>query len=311
MDVVGEMRAFNRFYTREIRLLDAHLPDSRLSLPEARVVYELARSGNVTAAYLGRRLDMDKAHLSRVVARLRAGGLVEASVDPSHAKQRLLALTGEGRRVFKKLEQGTQAHLERLLAPVEHGARARLVSAMREIETLMSATREPPQARLRGLQPGDLGWIIHRQAVLYHREYGWDWTYEGLAAEILGRFAADHDPEREHAWVAERDGIVAGSIFLMKSDDAETARLRLLYVEPWARGAGLGGKLVSACIDRAAQVGYRRLTLWTNDVLASARRIYQRAGFRLTEEDRHHSFGRDLTGQTWVLDLSATPPGCH
>ena len=279
MDIVGEVRAFNRFYTREIRLLDAHLPDSSLSLPDARVVYELAKNDNLTAADLGRRLDMDKAHLSRILARLRAAGLVQASVDPRHAKQRLLAPTQECRRVFQKLDRGTQAYLERLLSSVEGEAQARLISAMREIETIMSSNRPSREPRLRSLQPGDLGWITHRQAVLYNREYGWDWTYEGLVAEILGKFAATYDPA--------------------------VAKLRLLYVEHWARGSGLGRKLVATCIGRAAELGYRSLTLWTNDVLVSARRIYQAAGFRLVGENSHHSFGQDLTGQTWVLDLPA------
>jgi DNA-binding MarR family transcriptional regulator/N-acetylglutamate synthase-like GNAT family acetyltransferase len=305
MDIVGEVRAFNRFYTREIRLLDAHLPDSSLSLPDARVVYELAKNDNLTAADLGRRLDMDKAHLSRILARLRAAGLVQASVDPRHAKQRLLAPTQECRRVFQKLDRGTQAYLERLLSSVEGEAQARLISAMREIETIMSSNRPSREPRLRSLQPGDLGWITHRQAVLYNREYGWDWTYEGLVAEILGKFAATYDPAREDAWVAERDGVIAGSVFLMKSDDPAVAKLRLLYVEHWARGSGLGRKLVATCIGRAAELGYRSLTLWTNDVLVSARRIYQAAGFRLVGENSHHSFGQDLTGQTWVLDLPA------
>jgi len=157
---------------------------------------------------------------------------------------------------------------------------------------------------LRPLQVGDVGWIIHRQAVLYHEEYGWDWTYEGLASRILGAFVAEFDPAREDGWVAERVGAIIGSIFLMKSDDPAVARLRLLYVEPSARGAGLGRALVATCIARACELGYRQLTLWTNDVLVSARRIYQAAGFRLVSEAPHHSFGHDLVGQTWTLELA-------
>jgi GNAT superfamily N-acetyltransferase len=156
---------------------------------------------------------------------------------------------------------------------------------------------------LRQLKPGDVGWIIHRQTVLYHEEYGWDWTYEGLASRILGAFVAEFDPAKEDGWVAERAGAVVGSIFLMKSNDPAVARLRLLYVEPSARGAGLGRTLVAACVARARELGYRELTLWTNDVLSAARRIYQAAGFKLVEEKPHHSFGHDLVGQTWTLEL--------
>jgi N-acetylglutamate synthase-like GNAT family acetyltransferase len=159
------------------------------------------------------------------------------------------------------------------------------------------------EVSLRRLRPGDVGWIIHRQAVLYTQEYGWDWTYEGLASRILGAFVAEFDASREDGWVAERAGAVVGSIFLMKSDDPRIAKLRLLYVEPSARGAGVGRKLVDTCVARARELGYRQLTLWTNDILVAARRIYQAAGFRLVSEEPHHSFGHDLVGQTWALDL--------
>jgi len=302
MDAVEEVRSFNRFYTREIGLLREHLPASDLTLAEARVVYELATAGERTAADLGRGLDMDKAHLSRIAGRLRARGLVESRVSPHHGRQKLLSLTEAGRETFGRLEAGTRAQLEALLAPVGSEARSRVIEAMAEIRTALGAAAEP-EVRLRGLVPGDLGWITHRQAVLYHREYDWDWTYEGLVAAILGKFAAEFDPARDDAWVATRGGAVVGSVFLVHGDVPGEAKLRLLYVEPSARGLGIGRRLVDRCIERAVELGYGRLVLWTNDILVSARRIYQAAGFRLVEEAPHHSFGKDLVGQTWALDL--------
>jgi DNA-binding MarR family transcriptional regulator/N-acetylglutamate synthase-like GNAT family acetyltransferase len=304
MSIVEEVRDFNRFYTRKIRLLDEHMPASEFALPDARVIYELAKAGEQTAADIGRRLDMDKAHLSRIVARLRARGIIKSRINPSHAKHRLLSLTDAGHSAFAQLEAGTRSQLDALLAPVEGEARQRLVRAMQDIKDALGERKvQAGEVRLRGLQPGDIGWIAHRQMLLYHREYDWDWTYEGLVCEILGRFVACFDPAREDGWVAERDGSIAGSVFLMKSDDPAVAKLRLLYVEPSARGAGIGRKLVQTCIDRAKALGYLKLTLWTNDILVAARRLYLAAGFRLVDEYRHHSFGHDLTGQTWVLDL--------
>lgn len=316
VDELDEVRAFNRFYTRQIRLLDEHLPDCPLALPDARVVYELAAGGNMTAAEIGRRLDMDKAHLSRIVARLRDQGLLDSRVDPQHAKQRLLSLTEAGRAAYAQAESGTRAQLDRLLGPLDGAARRRLLESMRAITGLMGPEEHRPAVepiRLRGLQPGDIGWIIHRQTRLYHEEYGWDWTYEALAAEILSRFITNFDPAREDGWVAVQDQPgqgerIVGSVFLMAGDEPEVAKLRLLHVESEARGLGIGRMLVTACIDRAHALGYRTLTLWTNDVLVAARRLYQAAGFRLVAQNAHHSFGKDLMGQTWVLDLTAGAP---
>ena len=307
MTPTDQVRAFNRFYTREIGLLNRSLPATDLSLPEARVLYELAqpREGGRTAAEIGRTLDMDKAHLSRIVARFIARGLVASEVSPDHRKHRLLTLTEAGGQVFAAAEAAARAQVDALLRPVDAGGRNRIVEAMRDIRmALRDGEAENADVSLRPLRPGDVGWIIHRQAVLYAREYGWDWTYEGLASRILGAFIDEFDPAGEDAWVAERGGAVVGSIFLMKSGDPKIAKLRLLYVEPSARGAGVGRRLVAACIARARELGYRELTLWTNDILVAARRIYQAAGFRLISEAPHHSFGHDLAGQTWTLDLT-------
>jgi DNA-binding MarR family transcriptional regulator/N-acetylglutamate synthase-like GNAT family acetyltransferase len=306
MNAVDEFRSFNRFFTREIGLLDKHLLASDYTLAEGRVLYELANNGEQTAADIGRSLHMDKAHLSRIVSRFEKRKLVRVRASSTHGRQRLIALTPAGREVFSGLNRRSQLQMEQILAPLDDDARRRLVSSMRQIRNLIDAeNRVPDQVTYRGLQPGDLGWVIHRQAMLYHQEYGLDWTYEALVAEILSKFVTSFNPEREAGWIAEYAGSTAGSIFLVQSEDPEVAKLRLLYVEPSARGLGIGRTLVSTCVERARELGYRQIKLWTNDVLVSARRIYEAAGFRLVDEEKHHSFGKDLVGQTWVLDLEA------
>src|ERR1700722_11772378 len=306
MTPTDQVRAFNRFYTREIGLLNRSLPATDLSLPEARVLYELAQApeGGRTAAEIGRTLDMDKAHLSRVVARFVTRGLARSRVSPNHRKHRLISLTYAGRKAFAGAESAARGQVDALLEPIDPSGRNRIFEAMRDIRmALKDREAAHEQVSLRPLRPGDVGWIIHRQAALYAQEYGWDWTYEGRVSRILGAFVAEFDASREDGWLAERGGATAGSIFLMKSDDPRIAKLRLLYVEPSARGGGVGRKLVDTCVARARELGYRQLTLWTNDILVAARRIYQAAGFRLVSEEPHHSFGHDLVGQTWMLDL--------
>jgi DNA-binding MarR family transcriptional regulator/GNAT superfamily N-acetyltransferase len=306
MDTVQEIRQFNRFYTRLVGLLDEHLPESRLNLLEGRVMYELATGGKQTAADLTRTLDVDKAQLSRAIHALRQHKLLKAEIDPAHAKKKLLSLTQTGRVAFTELEQGTRFRMESILQPLNGAKRKTLVASMRGIQAAFDAREDKPTAVvLRPLIPGDMGWVIHRQAVLYAQEYGWDWTYEALIARILGEFAAAFDPAKEDGWAAERAGQILGSIFLMKGDEPDVAKLRLLYVEPAARGLGIGRRLVDTCITRARELGYRRLSLWTNDVLTAARRIYEATGFRLLQDNRHRSFGKDLVGQTWELDLQA------
>jgi DNA-binding MarR family transcriptional regulator/GNAT superfamily N-acetyltransferase len=305
MNIVGEVRQFNRFYTSLIGLLDEHLPDSNLTLQEGRVIYELAIGDKQTAAELTRTLGLDKAQLSRIIRRLRSRRLVKSEVDPSHAKKKLLSLTPTGRTSFTKMNRGTQARLQSLLQPLDVSDQKKLVATMRDLQSAfaMKKKQEPAPVTLRSLVPGDLGWVIHRQAVLYAQEYGWDWTYEGLVAKVLGEFCSSFDAAKDDGWVAERAGQIIGSIFLVRGDVSGTAKLRLLYVEPAARGLGVGRRLVEMCITRARQLGYQRLTLWTNDVLTTARRIYEDFGFRLIQENRHHSFGKDLVGQTWELEL--------
>jgi GNAT superfamily N-acetyltransferase len=246
---------------------------------------------------------MDKAHLSRIVARFVTRGLAASRISPDHRKHRLVTLTDAGRKVFAGAEAAARGQVDALLEPIDAAGRNRIIEAMRDIRMALKGDVADGKVSLRPLRPGDVGWIIHRQTVLYTQEYGWDWTYEGLASRILGAFVAEFDPAREDGWVAERGGAIVGSIFLMKSDGPQIAKLRLLYVEPSARGTGIGRKLVATCIARARELGYRQLTLWTNDILVAARRIYQAAGFRLVGEQPHHSFGHDLVGQTWTLDL--------
>lgn len=303
MDTVQAVRGFNRFYTRQIGLLEDHLPSSALSLPEGRIVYELATAETPTAASLSRELDMDKAQLSRLLAKLVDKGLVETRDDPGHGRRKILSLTPAGHSAFAKMDEGTRTSIAAMLTRLHPSQVGELVGAMDRIQAALGPEANAAPVVLRDPVPGDIGWVIHRQAALYAEEYGWDWTYEGLISRILGDFVAGFDAEREAAWIAEQQGRTVGSIFLMRGDAPDTGRLRLLYVEPSSRGTGLGRRLVDACIEGARERGYDRLTLWTNDVLVSARRIYQATGFRLVNEERHRSFGHDLTGQTWELDL--------
>ncbi len=307
MSTVDQIRSFNRFYTRKIGLLAEHLPSSELSLAEARVLYELAQSKELTAADIIRTLGMDKAHVSRIVARFRGKNLVKSRTSPQHAKQKLLSLTATGRRLFSAINRGTNSQVEELLARIPLDERPRLLASMQTIQALLKPEEvSANKVQLRSPRVGDLGWITSRQAILYEREYGWDWTYEALVARILGEFVAHYDANRDDAWIAETAGNIVGSVFLMKTEDPNTAKLRLLYVEPSARGLGVGSLLVKTCVERARKLGYRTLTLWTNSVLSSARHIYEREGFSLIKEERHRSFGHSLLGQTWTLDLSET-----
>jgi DNA-binding MarR family transcriptional regulator/GNAT superfamily N-acetyltransferase len=302
-EAVATVRRFNRFYTNRIGVLDEHLLKSRFSLTEARLLYELAHGDGLTAAGLARDLGLDPGYLSRTLQKLEKAGLVVRSPDADDARVSRIALTDEGRAAQAPLERQSDEAVAGMLAPLGPHDLTRLLGALATTEALLSgAPHAPPALVLRRHQPGDIGWIIHRQGKLYAEEYGWDETYEALVAEILAAFVKNFDETRERAWIAERDGAIVGSVFLVRHDDA-VAKLRLLYVEPAARGQGIGARLVDEVIAFARGKGYRRLTLWTNDILASARRIYQAAGFRLVAQGRHKSFGKDLVGQTWELSL--------
>ncbi len=300
---VATVRDFNRFYTRQIGLLEEGLLRSEFSLTEARVLYELAHRDGLTATDLGRDLGLDAGYLSRLLKKFEMRGLVARSPSGTDARQAVLALTQAGREAFGPLNRASQSEIAAMLDRLTAGEREALVSAMGTIRRLLEGGPGPKVPYvLRPHQPGDIGWIVRRQGLLYHEEYGWDETFEALVAEIAGAFVRTFDPKRERSWIAEREGEIVGSVFLVRQSD-EVAKLRLLYVEPAARGLGIGRRLVEECIRFARAKGYRTLTLWTNDVLVSARRIYETAGFRLVREERHHSFGKDLVGQYWDLDL--------
>jgi len=300
---VATVRGFNRFYTRQIGLLDEGLLESEFSLTEARVLYELAHQDDLTATDLCRDLGLDAGYLSRLLKTFEARGFVSRTPSDRDARQTVLALTPAGRAAFAPLEKASRDKVAALLDPLSADERTGLVAAMGVIQRLWGGAPAPRVPYiLRPHQPGDIGWIIHRQAVLYHREYGWDDGFEALVAEILAGFIKTFDPKRECCWIAEREDEIVGSVFLMCESD-DIARLRLLYVEPAARGLGIGHRLVDECIRFARANGYRTLTLWTNDILTAARRIYEAAGFDLVAEEPHHSFGKDLVGQHWNLVL--------
>ena len=302
-ETVEAVRRFNRFYTNRIGVLDEHLLKSAFSLAEARLLYELAHRDGPSAAALARDLGLDPGYLSRTLQKFEKAGLIARERLAGDGRRSRLDLTEAGRAAQAPLEERSNAAVAAMLAPLGHHDRTRLAAALATIEGLLSdAPRAPPALVLRRPEPGDIGWIIHRQGRLYAEEYGWDETYEGLVAEILAAFIKNFDATRERAWIAEMDGAVVGSVFLVRQDDA-VAKLRLLYVEPEARGLSVGSRLVDEVIAFARLKGYATLTLWTNDVLAAARRIYEAAGFRLVSQGRHRSFGRDLVGQTWELTL--------
>ncbi|RWL95868.1 MAG: GNAT family N-acetyltransferase [Mesorhizobium sp.] len=297
------VRAFNRFYTRQIGLLDEGLLKSPFSLTEARVLYELAHRDGLVASDLVRDLGLDPGYVSRLLKKFEERGLVERAATEADARRASIALTPAGRQAFAPLNQDSHDQVRALLDRLPPADQERLVKAMRTVQGLLGDRPEPKVPYiLRPLQVGDIGWITRRQGMLYTEEYGWDGTYEALVAEILAEFVKKFDQKWERAWIAEREGEVVGSVFVVRKS-SEVAKLRLLYVEPSARGLGIGRRLVDECIAFARAKGYKTLTLWTNDILGSARRIYQAAGFRLVDEERHHSFGKDLVGQTWDLEL--------
>ncbi|RVD69523.1 MAG: MarR family transcriptional regulator [Mesorhizobium sp.] len=300
---IDAVRAFNRFYTRQIGLLDEGLLKSPFSLTEARVLYELAHHDGLVASDLVRDLGLDAGYVSRLLKKFEERGLVERAATEADARRSSIALTQAGRDAFAPLNKDSHAQVQALLDKLPPAEQDRLVKAMGTVQRLLGDQPEPrvPYV-LRPLQVGDIGWVTRRQGLIYAQDYGWDETYEALVAEILAEFVRKFDPKWERAWIAEREGEVVGSVFLVRKSDA-VAKLRLLYVEPSARGLGIGKRLVDECIGFARAKGYRTLTLWTNDILVSARRIYQAAGFELAEEERHHSFGKDLVGQTWNLAL--------
>jgi DNA-binding MarR family transcriptional regulator/GNAT superfamily N-acetyltransferase len=299
------VRRFNRSYTRLIGVLDEGWAHTDYSLTEARIIYELAQRPRSTASEVGALLGLDAGYLSRLLRSLAERGLLLRRQSDADGRQTLLSLSAEGRKVFGKLDARSRADVTSLLARLGPADRRRLVSAMRVIDGLLHGrTTAPEPYSLRPHRPGDIGWVIHRQTVLYHEEYGWTGEYEMLMSRILADFLDGFDPARERSWIAERDGEVVGSVFVVRHPERPgVARLRLLYVEPSARGLGIGARLVQEVTRFAREAGYHTITLWTNSVLVSARRLYEAEGYRLVHEEPHHSFGKDLVGQTWELAL--------
>jgi DNA-binding MarR family transcriptional regulator/N-acetylglutamate synthase-like GNAT family acetyltransferase len=305
------VRAFNRFYTRHIGALEQGYLESPFSLAEARVLYELAHRPKPTAAEIAADLDLDPGYLSRILRGFARAGLLEKHPSPRDSRQRLLSLTDRGRAAFAPLDTASRAQIAAMLAELAPAERRRLVEAMRTVSGLLGdpgQRAEPCLLRPHG--PGDMGWVVARHGALYAQEYGWDATFEALVAEIAAGFLRNFDPARERCWIAERNGENVGSVFLMKHPQREgVARLRLLLVEPSARGLGIGRRLIEECTRFARQTGYQAITLWTNDVLLAARRIYEAAGYRLVHEAPHRSFGHDLVEQTWELPLGGRVMG--
>jgi DNA-binding MarR family transcriptional regulator/GNAT superfamily N-acetyltransferase len=315
------VRRFNRFYTRQIGVLKRGLLDSAFTLTEVRVLYELAHAddaksadnveshGGLTASELCELLDVDASYLSRILRSFESKGLIAKHASTQDRRATHLHLTAKGREAFAPLEAASSEETAHMLATVTPNDRANLLASMRQIETTLAYAATPLRSvdatekyRLRPHRPGDMGWVIARHGALYHQEYGWDGTFEALVAEICAKFINEFDATRERCWIAEDDAGPLGCIFLVRKTDA-TAKLRMLLVEPRARGLGLGNRLVDECLAFAREAGYKKVTLWTNDILHTARRIYVERGFKLIREEKHRSFGHDLVGQHWDLKL--------
>ncbi|HEV2779044.1 MAG TPA: helix-turn-helix domain-containing GNAT family N-acetyltransferase [Actinophytocola sp.] len=299
---IQAVREFNRMYTKIIGLLDESMLSTPYSLTEARVLFELSRHPKLEVSVLRKTLGLDPGYLSRLLARFETDGLVERERSTRDGRVQVIRLTATGKEVFQLLDGRSSDQVRALLAGITDEGQRRLVQAMDVITQHLGTERRRETVVLRPPRPGDFGWIVQRHGTLYAEEYGWDSSFEGMTARIVGDYLAEHDPRREAAWIAEVHGEPAGSVFCMRKDDA-TARLRLLLVEPSARGLGVGTRLVRECLAFARGAGYRAMELWTVDVLAAARRIYQREGFQLVSEDRRRRFGHDLNGQTWRLEL--------
>jgi len=302
------VRRFNRFYTRQIGVLRKTFLDSPYSLAEARVLYEIASRRAPTASDIARALDLDAGYLSRLLQKFERRGLIRRTASARDARQSHLSLTPRGRRAYAPLERRSQREASVMLERLAPADRSRVMAAMQTIEGLLDNESKPRLQRagadytLRAPIPGDFGWIVRRHAEIYAQEYGWTEPFEGLCAQIVADFANDYDQKRERCWIAEMDGAPVGCVFLVK-DSAKVARVRLLLVDPKARGLGLGARLVDECVRFARRAGYKKITLWTHSILSAARHVYQKAGFRLTGTERHNSWGRPVTSEFWDLRL--------
>jgi DNA-binding MarR family transcriptional regulator/GNAT superfamily N-acetyltransferase len=305
---IDDVRRFGRFYTRQIGLLSERYLGGPLSLTEARILYELGKRNGAAASELHRCLNLDAGYLSRILKSFERKGLVERRVSERDGRRLSVSLTQAGSELFARINSSSRNEIGAMLERLSKADRKRVVAAMRVIESILGS---PPERRapylLRPHQPGDMGWIVHRQGVVYAREYGWDETFEALVAELTAKFIRNFDAARERCWIAERDGELVGSVFLVKQSSS-IAKLRLLYVEPHCRGLGIGRRLVDECGRFARRAGYRKISLWTNSVLLAARHIYAAAGYRLVKKAPHRSFGHDLVGETWELGIGRDHP---
>jgi DNA-binding MarR family transcriptional regulator/GNAT superfamily N-acetyltransferase len=299
---VAAVRAFNRFYTNMIGLLRGKYLDTPYSLTEARLLFELAQREASEVADLRRTVDIDAGYMSRILGRFSSDGLITRERSAADARRQVIRLTVSGRSATASLDALSARQTADMLAAVREDDRHRLLDAMRVITDVLSESPQPRGYLLREPAPGDMGWVVQRNGAVYAEQFGWDSSYEALVARIVADYVDHSDPGAEAAWIAEVDGTPAGCVFCVR-ENATTARLRLLLVEPWARGLGIGARLVDEVLRFARRAGYSSITLWTNDVLADARRIYQRAGFTLDNENRHRSFGHDLVGQNWSRRL--------
>jgi DNA-binding MarR family transcriptional regulator/GNAT superfamily N-acetyltransferase len=302
---VAVFRRFNRGYTRLLGTLNEGLLESEFSLAEARVLYELATRKRSKASEIGDDLGMDAGYLSRMLGKLDRAGLVKRKASAEDARAAELSLTTAGRAAFKKLNVRSDEQAEDVLGALLPGRRKELIGCMRKIEGILAKAEVKRKFVLRPHRVGDMGWVVYSEGVGYAEQFGWTGEFEALVAKIVSDFVMNFDAERERCWIAEVDGEIAGHVFLVKHPSEEgVAKLRLLFVEPSARGMGLGDALVQECLSFARSVGYGKVVLWTQSMLGAAHKIYGRAGFRLVKEEPHHSFGKDLIGQEWELDLS-------
>ena len=301
-ETVAAVRRFNRFYTQRLGILQDGFLQTPFSLTEARVLYELAHRDKPTASDLIEQLGLDAGYLSRILRRFQQRGLIRKETSRDDARRSHLCITGKGRKAYAPLEDHSNDQVGAMLAAVTPAKRDELLTAMHCIEAALQRADRDKRYILRDPRPGDLGWVVARHATFYLEHYGWREPFEAMCAQIVADFANKHDPKRERCWIAERGGQPVGSIFLVKETE-DVARMRLLLVDPSAQGLGIGSALVDACVAFAREAGYKRLTLWTHQVLTAARAIYQRNGFTLTESRPHNSWGVDVVGETWDLDL--------
>ncbi len=303
---VEAVRSFNRFYTRQIGVLRGGLLSSSFSLTQVRVLYEIAHRKDCTASELCQELGLDRGYLSRMLRDFISRKLIEKSPSSKDGRQSLLRLTPTGQRLFYKLNRRQDQEVTQLLKKLSPAGQRQLVTSLRSAQELLEPhrqTKKDPSYVVRPYRPGDLGWVVHRHGALYWEEQRYDERFEGLVAKIVGEFVENLDRERERCWIAEKNGEIAGFVFLVKKSDT-VCKLRLLLVEPWARGLGIGRKLISECIRFARQAGFKKMMLWTQSELLPARSLYKEAGFNLVNSKPHQSWGRDnLVSETWELKL--------